>query len=106
MGGTVVVVGDTVEVVGVTVVVVVGGTVVVVGATVVVVVGGTVVVGRTIVVETGGAARGGRYASRFGLPAGTNFSTSRVAAAVTASCTCAGESDGLRLSISTTMPVT
>jgi hypothetical protein len=98
--------GGTIVVVGTTIVVVVGGTVVVVGATVVVVVGETVVDGGNVVVEAGGATRGGRYARRFGLPAGTDFSTSRVAAAVTASCTCAGESDGLRLSISTTMPVT
>ena len=104
MTGRVVVVGTTV--------VVVDGTVVVVDTMVVVVVGGSVVVGETVVdggsveVEAGVPTRGGRYASRFGLPAGTDFSTSRVAAATTASCTCAGESDGLRLSISTTMPVT
>ena len=81
MGGRVVVV-----VVGATVVV--GGTVVVVDAMVVVVVGASVVVvGGSVVVETGGAFKGGRYASRFGLPAGTDFSTSRVATATTASCT-------------------
>ena len=99
VGGTVVVVGGTVVVVDAIVVVVVGD------ATVVVV-GETVVDGGSVEVEAGVPTRGGRYASRFGLPAGTNFSTSRVAAAVTASCTCAGESDGLRLSIATTMPVT